>query len=39
MRQDDYINKPLSIVAVFENAEEATKEALKYKQIQPIYVN
>lgn len=39
MRQDDYINKPLSIVADFENTEESIKEALKYKQIQPIYVN
>ena len=36
MKQDDYINKPLSIVADFDKTNEAIKFALKYKQLQPI---
>ncbi|MBP0979396.1 MAG: dipicolinate synthase subunit B [Oscillospiraceae bacterium] len=37
MRQDDSVNKPLSIVADFNKTEEAIKKALEFKQIQPIY--
>lgn len=37
MKQDDYVNKPLSIVADFSQMDDAIKEAVKFKQIQPIY--
>lgn len=36
MRQDDYINKPNSIVADFKKIPETVKLALDGKQIQPI---
>lgn len=38
MRQDDHINKPLSIVADFEKLDLAIKEAMEYRQLQPIYL-
>lgn len=38
MRQDDYINKPLSIVADFDKIDDAIKEAVNFKQIQPVYL-
>ena len=38
MSQDDPVNKPLSIIADFDKTELAIKEALKYRQLQPVYV-
>lgn len=38
IRQDDAVNKPLSIVADFDLTEAAIKEALNYRQIQPVYI-
>lgn len=36
MSQDDYVNKPFSIVAHFDDTLEAVKAALEERQIQPI---
>ena len=36
MGQDDYLNKPCSIVADFTKTKLAITQALNYKQIQPI---
>lgn len=38
MRQDDYMQKPRSVVADFEKTYKAMTEALNGKQIQPIYI-
>lgn len=38
-RQDDHINKPNSIVANFENTNEAMLKALEGNQIQPVIIN
>ena len=38
MKQDDCQNKPMSIVAEFTKLQPAIEEALKNKQIQPIYM-
>ena len=36
MRQDDHIQKPLSIVADFDKTNLAIEEALNFRQIQPV---
>ena len=36
MSQDDYVNKPFSIVAHFDDTLDAVKAALEERQIQPI---
>lgn len=38
MRQDDYINKPNSIVADFEKIPETLEAALDSKQLQPVII-
>lgn len=39
MRQDDYVNKPNSIVAEFSLLEEAMTSALEGKQLQPVFLS
>ena len=38
MSQDDYINKPTSMVADFERIEEALNAAKEGKQLQPLFI-
>lgn len=38
MKQDDYINKPRSVVADFSKTAETIELALKGKQYQPIFI-
>ncbi len=38
MKQDDYKNKPMSVVADFDKTMPAIEEALSNKQLQPIYL-
>ena len=38
MKQDDFINKPRSIVADFEKTYEAIISAIQGQQLQPIYI-
>lgn len=38
MRQDDYINKPTSVIADFSLTEEAILSAVNGKQLQPVII-
>lgn len=37
MRQDDYVNKPRSVVADFSQTKNAIESALEGKQVQPVF--
>ncbi len=37
--QDDYINKPTSIVADFDRIEETVEAAMQCRQVQPVILN